>query len=134
MGKAEVAQAIQLGARGVILKESATQLLLQCIRAVKTGRYWIGHQMVSDLVEALRDVLPTLHEHRPQNNFSITPREMEIIEAIVSGCANKEIAQKFSISEQTVKHHLTNIFDKLGVSNRLELALFAVNHHLAGDD
>ena len=53
-----------------------------------------------------------------------------MVSAIVSGFTNREIAQKFSISEQTVKHHLRNIFDKVGVSNRLELALFAINHQL----
>jgi len=60
----------------------------------------------------------------------LTPRELEIISAIVAGYNNRDIAQKFAISEQTVKRHLTNIFDKLGVSSRLELALFAVNHAL----
>jgi DNA-binding NarL/FixJ family response regulator len=63
----------------------------------------------------------------------LTPRELEIVSAIIGGYTNKDIAAKFSISEQTVKHHLTNIFDKLGVSNRLELALFAVNHNLVSE-
>jgi DNA-binding NarL/FixJ family response regulator len=60
----------------------------------------------------------------------LTRRELEIVAAIVEGCTNRDIAQKFSLSEDTVKHHLTHIFDKLGVSNRLELAMFAVNHRL----
>jgi len=132
--KAQVAQAIQLGARGVVLKESATQLLLRCIRAVMGGQYWVGHEVVSSLVEALRDLLPATDEQDRQDHFGITRREMEVINAIVSGYTNKDIAQKFSLSEQTVKHHLTNIFDKLGVSNRLELALFAVNHHLVSNE
>jgi len=59
---------------------------------------------------------------------------MEVITAVVNGYTNKDIAQNYSLSAQTVKHHLTNICDKLGVSNRLELALFAVNHHLARED
>ena len=58
---------------------------------------------------------------------------MEVVEAIVAGYTNKEIAEKFTISEQTVKHHLTNIFDKLGVFNRLELAVFAINNRLVGN-
>jgi len=132
--KAQVAQAIQLGARGVVLKESATELLLRSIRAVMSGRYWVGHEVVSSLVEALRDLLPSSDEGDRQNHFGITRREMEVISAIVSGYTNKDIALKFSLSEQTVKHHLTNIFDKLGVSNRLELALFAVNHQLVSND
>jgi DNA-binding NarL/FixJ family response regulator len=63
-------------------------------------------------------------------HFGLTKRELDIVGAIVSGFANKDVARKFSISEDTVKHHLTNIFDKTGVSNRLELALFAVHHKL----
>jgi len=132
--KAQVAQAIQLGARGVVLKESATQLLLRCIRAVMGGQYWVGDEVVSSLVEVLRDLLPAADGGDRQDHFGITRREMEVINAIVSGYTNKDIAQKFSLSEQTVKHHLTNIFDKLGVSNRLELALFAVNHHLVSNE
>ena len=132
--KAQVAQAIQLGARGVVLKESATQLLLRCIRAVMGGQYWVGDEVVSSLVEVLRDLLPAADGGDRQDHFGITRREMEVINAIVSGYTNKDIAQKFSLSEQTVKHHLTNIFDKLGVSNRLELALFAVNHRLVSND
>jgi two-component system, NarL family, nitrate/nitrite response regulator NarL len=62
--------------------------------------------------------------------FHLTRREVEIIETIVAGYSKKDIAQKLLISEQTVKRHLANIFDKLGVSNRLELALFAVHHQL----
>src|SRR5207244_11718015 len=91
-------------------------------------------EVVSSLVEALRDLLPSSDEGDRQNHFGITRREMEVISAIVSGYTNKDIALKFSLSEQTVKHHLTNIFDKLGVSNRLELALFAVNHQLVSND
>ena len=132
--KAQVAQAFQLGARGVVLKASATELLLRCIRAVTTGRYWVGHEIVPTVVEALRDLLQSSNAEERQNRFSLTPRETEIIAAVVSGCTNKDIALQFSLSQQTVKHHLTNIFDKLGVSTRLELALFALNHHLVSND
>src|SRR5437762_5083745 len=62
--------------------------------------------------------------------FGLTPRELEVVSTVVEGYPNGDIAQRFSISVKTVKHHLTNIFDKLGVSNRLELALFAVHHRL----
>jgi two-component system, NarL family, nitrate/nitrite response regulator NarL len=63
--------------------------------------------------------------------FGLTPRELQIIASVVAGYTNRDIAKKFRISEQTVKHHLTNIFKKVGVSSRLELVLFAVSHHLA---
>ena len=67
---------------------------------------------------------------KPPRNYGLTKREMEILATIVAGLSNKEIARKFSLSEDTVKHHLTNIFDKVGVVSRLELALFAINNHL----
>jgi two-component system, NarL family, nitrate/nitrite response regulator NarL len=125
--KAEIVEALQLGARGVVMKESATELMLESIRNVVQGQYWVGQESVSSLVQALRE---ELGQTGASKKFGLTARELEIAAAIVSGFTNKDIAQRFSISEQTVKHHLTNIFDKLGVSNRLELALFAVNHRL----
>ncbi len=128
--KAQVVEALQLGARGVVLKESATQLLFKSIRSVMAGQYWLGRDSVSDPVQAVRDVLASPGGGLWRRTFGLTRRELEIIGAIVAGYSNKDIAQKFSLSEETVKHHLTNVFDKLGVSNRLELALFAVNHDL----
>jgi DNA-binding NarL/FixJ family response regulator len=128
--RSEIAKALQLGARGVVLKESATQLLFKSIRCVMAGEYWVGRGSVSDLVETLRELMPAAAGERRKKTFGLTRRELEIISTIVAGYANKDIAQKFSLSEETVKHHLTNIFDKTGVSNRLELALFAINHRL----
>lgn len=130
--KEQIVESLQLGARGVVLKESATELLFKSIRAVMAGQYWIGRERVSELVESLTR-LTSPPGRVQQKNLGLTPRELEIVSTIVAGYTNKEIAKKFSLSEQTVKHHLTNIFDKLGVSNRLELAMFAVNHHLVGD-
>ena len=127
--KEQIVEALQIGARGVVSKESATELLFKSIRTVMAGQYWVGREEVSDLVAALRGLLPTGAEDR-QRSFGLTRRELEIVAAIVEGCTNRDIAQKFSLSEDTVKHHLTHIFDKLGVSNRLELAMFAVNHRL----
>jgi two-component system, NarL family, nitrate/nitrite response regulator NarL len=131
--KRQIVEALQLGARGVVLKESATELLMKSIRNVMAGQYWVGRESVHDLVKTLRELAPAPGEEARQKHFGLTPREMEIVSTIVAGYTNKDIAEKFSISEQTVKHHLTNIYDKLGVSNRLELALFAVNHHLLLD-
>ncbi|HLY62434.1 MAG TPA: response regulator transcription factor [Terriglobia bacterium] len=128
--RAHIVEALQLGARGVVMKESATQVLLKAIHGVMQGDYWVGRESVSDLVKTLRDLSPSAPEDPRKKQFKLTPREFEVIAAIVTGYNNKDIAQRFAISEQTVKHHLTNIFDKLGVSSRLELALFAVNHSL----
>jgi DNA-binding NarL/FixJ family response regulator len=126
----EMEEAIRLGARAVMLKESASDALFDCIRAVMAGRYWIGNELVSDLVQALRRLFSHRGAERRLSTFGLTQRELEVIEAIVAGYTNKDMAQKFSVSEHTVKHHLTNIFDKLGVSNRLELVLFAAAHQL----
>lgn len=126
----QIAQALFLGARGVVMKESATELLLRSIRAVMDGHYWVERDCVANLVQILHDM--RLETKSEENAYGLTQRELEIVSAIVTGSANKEIAQKCSISEQTVKHHLSHIFQKVGVSNRLELALFAVNHNLMG--
>lgn len=128
--KNQIVEALQLGARGVVLKDSATQLLLKAIHTVMAGEYWVGRESVSNLVQYLRNQIQASAEASKQKKFGLTPRELEIISAVVAGFANKEIAEYFKISEDTVKHHLSNIFDKLGVSTRLELALFAVNQAL----
>jgi two-component system nitrate/nitrite response regulator NarL len=128
--KRQVVEALQLGARGVVLKDSATQLLLKSIHAVMAGEYWVGRDSVSNLVQYLRNLMQSTNEETKQKKFGLTPRELEIVSAVVAGYANREIAEYFKISEDTVKHHLSNIFDKLGVSTRLELALFAVNQGL----
>lgn len=128
IGKEEMIQALQLGARGVLLKDSATQLLLKSIRSVIAGQYWVGRETVSDLVQALHSLAE--RTDNPKRLFGLTSRELQVVSSIVAGYSNKDIAQTLSVSEDTVKHHLTNIFNKLGVSNRLELALFAINHRL----
>jgi two-component system, NarL family, nitrate/nitrite response regulator NarL len=128
--KRQIVEALQLGARGLVLKESATALLLKAIHAVMQGEYWVGRESVVDLLEALHSQISPRTDATPSKEFGLTPRELQIIRAVVAAYGNKEIAEKLAISEKTVKHHLTNIFDKVGVSNRLELALFALHHGL----
>jgi DNA-binding NarL/FixJ family response regulator len=125
-----IVTALQLGARGVVLKDAATRGLFESIRAVMKGQYWVGQDSVASLVDTLRTMMAAQTEQANKKTFGLTKREFEIIGTIVGGYSNKDIARKFKISEDTVKHHLTNIFDKVGVSSRLELALFAVNHKL----
>jgi DNA-binding NarL/FixJ family response regulator len=127
--KRQIVEALQMGARGVIMKDAATTLLMKGIRTVMNGQFWVGREAVADMVSYLRDKVSQAPPP-PAKAYGLTKRELEILSTIVSGLSNKEIAQKFSLSEDTVKHHLTNIFDKVGVSSRLELALFAINHHL----
>ena len=128
--KSQIVEAVQLGARGVVLKDSATQLLLRAIQTVMAGEYWVGRESVSNLVQYLRTLMQSSHDEGRQKKFGLTPRELEIVSPVVAGSSNREIAEYFKISGDTVKHHLSNIFDRLGVSTRLELALFAVNQLL----
>jgi two-component system, NarL family, nitrate/nitrite response regulator NarL len=123
----EISAAFELGARGVVLKDSATSMLFKSIHTIMAGQYWIGRQGVSNLVQTLKNHRESEQKSKPKN-FGLTAREMEVVGAVVSGYSNKEIAKQLVISEQTVKHHITNIFDKMGVYNRLELTLFAFHH------
>ena len=127
----ELRQALRLGARGFVLKESGAVQLLESIRVVHGGEYFVGRECMADLVSAVRSRGVAIEGRAPRKaDFGLTTRERQIVLAVVNAYQNKEIAEKFAISEKTVKHHLTNIFNKVGVSNRLELALFAVHHHL----
>ncbi len=128
VGKDISVQALNLGARGVILNTSTSAILFRAIRKVMDGEYWISRESVAGLVERLKT--STQRAGVPSLKFGLTPRELEIVVAVVSGYSNPEIAEKLALSEQTVKHHLTHVFDKLGVYSRVELALFAVNHNL----
>ncbi len=127
--KRQILEALQLGARGVVLKDAVIDHLSACIHAVMQGQYWLEGRPVHNLVQVLHDL--TAQTALPERKtFGLTPRELEVVGLITEGSTNKYIAQTFGISEETVKRHLTNIFNKLGVGNRLELALFALNHHL----
>ena len=114
----------------MVLKSSPPELLFKSIRSVMAGQHWIGREAVSDLVQALRAQMADGAEKPARERFGLTRREIEITSSVVAGLSNREIGRKLSLSEDTVKHHLTNIFDKMGASNRLELALFAVHHRV----
>jgi two-component system, NarL family, nitrate/nitrite response regulator NarL len=124
---ADLLRAIQLGARGVVMKESATRLLIDGIHRVMDDKYIIGTGVADDLAQAVRQL-----GAQPTRRYNLTTRETEIVSAVVAGDGNRDIAERFGISLQTVKHHLTSIFDKTGVSSRLELALFAIRNGLVG--
>jgi two-component system nitrate/nitrite response regulator NarL len=126
--RSEIVTAVQLGVRGIITKESTTALLFKCMQRVLAGEYWLGREAVADLVQAL--MTSGQHETPPPGPPPLTPRELEIIAAVVDGASNREVADQFGLSPQTVKNHLSSIFDKLGVSNRLELAMYATTHRL----
>jgi DNA-binding NarL/FixJ family response regulator len=124
--------ALQLGARGVLRKDATTALLFESIRSVRKEEYWLGPLAVGQLVESLRHTPAEAVDTRKKTamRYRLTPREFEIVERVAAGESNKDIAQALSLRENTVKHHLSSIFDKLGVFSRLELAVFALNHQL----
>jgi two-component system NarL family response regulator/two-component system nitrate/nitrite response regulator NarL len=116
----EVVQVLDLGASGIVLKESSPSALVECVRQVNQGRQWIDPEMLG---RGLNNVLRG--EGTPPPGATLTPREREIVRLVAEGLRNREIAGRLSISEGTVKIHLHNVYDKLGVDGRLELVLAA---------
>jgi len=131
--KDQIVEALQLGARGVVLKDSATQILLKSIRAVMNGEYWVGRESVSNLVQYLRGLVGSSSNTARQRRYGLTPRELEIVSAVVAGYANKEIAEHLVISRKTAGNHVEHIYSKIGVSNRARASLFAMQHGLLTD-
>jgi DNA-binding NarL/FixJ family response regulator len=130
----QIIEALQIGARGIVLKDSVASDLGESLRSVLSGDYWIGGKRVVNLLSALHDLMQQAAAVPEKKTYGLTPRELEVVTCIVEGCSNKDIAKQFTISEETVKRHLSNIFDKTGVSTRLELALFAISHKLVDID
>jgi two-component system nitrate/nitrite response regulator NarL len=124
----QIVEALLLGASGLIMKDTPSHLLFKALRVVMSGQYWIGRESVNDLVQTLRDFAVTARTQQRKDKFGLTGRELEIVRAVSAGETNKDIASRFSISEQTVKHHLTRIYHKVGVSQRRALALFALSN------
>lgn len=125
----DAAEALREGAGGLVLKDSGSNMLIEGIRNLAQGQYWIGNKAMADRGSALSRAVEYSQPVQPKI-FGLTTRELEVVQQIVSGYSNKEIAERLSISDDTVKHHLSNIFNKVGVYNRLELALFAIHHGL----
>ena len=133
--RSQIVEALRLGVRGVLTKEATTDLLFKSIRSVMSNQYWVERESVPNLVQYVLDDRAAAHGNGKgsKKTFGLTRRELQILSTVVAGYANKDIAQRFSLSEDTVKHHLSNIFDKVGASNRLELALFAIHHRLVDE-
>jgi DNA-binding NarL/FixJ family response regulator len=123
----DVIRAMRLGARGVVLKDSAIDDLLDSIHRVHAGEISLDRHIAAEMFKTF--------SASPKSGVRIeepllTQREMEVVQLIAQGFQNKEIGKKLLISEQTVKNHLLNIFDKVGVSDRVELMLYAIHHRL----
>jgi DNA-binding NarL/FixJ family response regulator len=125
----ESVKAIKDGARGIILKHAASEFLIKGIRKVFEGELWADTPTMTQVVESLsRKYRGERDSERDKKELS--QREKEVVVLVASGCRNKEIANKLFISEQTVKTHLSNIFQKLEINDRLELALYAMRKGL----
>jgi len=116
------------GVRGVISRSISPDLLIRCIRKIAQGETWIDNQSVSWVIEAYRAQASNLTNPKLQPRLS--PKELSIIGCVTQGMRNKEIAYKIGTTEQVVKNYLRKIYDKLGVSDRLELALYCLHHQL----
>lgn len=130
--KAEFVEAMKLGCSGIVLKHTPTELLYKSIRKVHAGEIWLDSKTTAAVMREFAGSADGA-EQAPGKRRSPGPlsqRERQIVTLVTRGYKNKEIAEKLFISEQTVKNHLHNIFDKLGVSDRLELALYAIHHGL----
>jgi two-component system, NarL family, nitrate/nitrite response regulator NarL len=131
--KNEFVQAMKLGTSGIVLKQTATELLIKSIRKVHAGEIWLDSHTTAAVIRQFvaNDETPAAPAApRDRERSPLSQREREIVALVAQGFKNKEMAEKMFISEQTVKNHLHNIFDKLGVSDRLELALYAIHNNL----
>lgn len=122
-----IAESIRLGARGALSKDAARELLSACLAEVWAGHFWVERSRGLDGVRMVAEHTAPVHSNAASR---LSPREKQVIGFILEGCTNREIAATLQTSEQVVKNHLSRIFDKVGVYNRLELALYALNHRL----
>jgi two-component system, NarL family, nitrate/nitrite response regulator NarL len=126
------AQALKAGAMGLVLKEKAADVLLKAIEKVHYGEVWFDRTtMGSVLAQMSRSGGRAAEDPEGAKISSLTDREREVVTLIGEGLKNRQIAERLFISETTVRHHLTSVFDKLGVSDRLELVIYAYRHNLA---
>jgi two-component system, NarL family, nitrate/nitrite response regulator NarL len=130
----EVASTIQLGVAGILSNEATPASLCDAIGKVMQGQYVLGRAGLASLVNSATDQNEYSAFQKTRRKFGITRREYEIVSEVVAGYSSAEIAERLSLSCNTLKHHMSHIYDKLGVSNRLELVLFALNHELVSRD
>lgn len=117
----EVVDAIRLGVKGVVLKEMAPRLLVQCVRKVHEGGQWLEKDSIGKALEKMLNRPGSA----PSGAGSLTPREVDVVRLVAEGMRNKEIADRLQISEGTVKIHLHSIYEKLQIGGRVELSVYA---------
>jgi len=131
--KNEFVQAMKLGCSGIVLKQTAPELIVKSIRKVNAGEIWLDSHTTAAVMRQFATATEAAAANgsgKTRERSPLSTREREIVQLVAQGYKNKEMAEKMFISEQTVKNHLHNIFDKLGVSDRLELALYAIHKGL----
>ena len=129
--KNQFVQAMKFGTCGIVLKQTATELLIKSIRKVHAGEIWLDSHTTAAVMRQFSSPMESAPlGGRDRDRSPLSQREREIVVLVAQGFKNKEMAEKMFISEQTVKNHLHNIFDKLGVSDRLELALYAIHKNI----
>lgn len=125
-------QAVRLGAMGVVMKEKAVDVVINAVERVSGGEVWLDPRLTASLLsDFTRGNRPAKVDPEAARIATLSKREREVVELIGEGLKNKEIAERLFISEITVRHHLTSIFEKVGVSDRIELMLYAYRHGLA---
>src|SRR6476661_2747783 len=130
--KNEFVQAMKLGCSGIVLKQTAPELIVKSIRKVHSGEIWLDSHTTAAVMRQFASPAEVMTgvPGKGRERSPLSQREREIVGLVAQGYKNREMAEKMFISEQTVKNHLHNIFDKLGVSDRLELALYAIHKGL----
>lgn len=130
--EAQTVELYRRGVRGIISRSISPDLLVRCVRRIATGETWIDNQAVNWVIEAYRAQAAALVSPRTQPRLS--PKETAIITCITQGKRNKEIAFQLGTTEQVIKNYLRKIYDKLGVSDRLELALYCLHNKIIKSD
>lgn len=125
--KEDVVEVMRLGARGFLLKQASLDLFLKCIRKVHNGEIWLNGRLTEAALRALGNRQPA---HLENGKTRLSQREVEVVQLVIQGYKNRDIAQTLFISEKTVKNHLSAIFHKLGVNDRLELTLHVFEKRL----
>lgn len=121
-----IIDAFRAGARGVFRRSAPTHLLTRCIIAVHQGQVWVSSADLLQLIEALQTALP-FKGVNSQGDVLLTKREQELVPLVANGLTNREISTRLRVSEHTIKNHLFRIYEKLGISSRVELILYAVS-------
>lgn len=128
LSREPVVDAFRFGARGVFqLTDTSIRMLCKCIQHVHQGQIWITSEQIAYLIEAIA-VAPGMRVVNSRGIKLLTPREEQVVALVAEGLSNRHIALELGLSEHTVKKYLFRIFDKLGVSTRVELVLYAMNH------